>query len=398
MALYKFIAAEAGTPPREVVIEADDAAEALTRLRRKRMFPVRELGPVAADGGRMLWKRKKIDVFGFTDQLSPLLSSHIPLERALMIIAESAEGTDQREFVTSLRQGLHEGKKFSALVRGYGNVFPGYYANLIESGEESGCLPEVVSELRRFLREGRETREFIVSSSIYPAVVLAVVLLVVVLLFVVFVPMFSGIFADMGRELPGSMVFLTTLSAIFRWGLLLAPPAAVAVFWLCRQIYGAEAMRAWFGRTVLRVPFLGDLLATMEICRFVRTLSILIANHVEILRTVKIANRVIVNPRVRNDFSGLEARLKGGEKLSSGLSGSAFMPRAVVQMVRVGEESGTVGEMLREIASQMEEGVRRKIKRALSLFEPLVIISLALVVLLVVVSIFLAIMDLNAIE
>ena len=136
----------------------------------------------------------------------------------------------------------------------------------------------------------------------------------------------------------------------------------------------------------------------MEMCRFIQTLSILISNHVEIIRTVKIATRVLQNRELRGEFADLERSLKGGHKLSAGLARSRSIPRAVIQMVRVGEESGTVGEMLREIAAQLEEGVRLRIKRALSLFEPLVIIVLALVVLLVVVSIFLAIMELNSVN
>ncbi len=399
MPLYKYLAAEAGTPPREIIIEADTPAEAMTRLRRKNMFPIRELGEVSAmAGGKFQWRRKKIDVFGFTGQLAPLLSSHIPLERALMIIAESAEHADQKDFVTSLRQGLHEGKKFSQLVRSHGAIFPGYYANLIESGEESGCLPEVVVELQRFMRENRETREFIVSSSIYPAVVLGVVLLVIILLFVVFVPMFTRIFLDMGRELPPSMVFLNVLSTIFCWGIPSVILLAIGAWFGLPKIYGKERITAERDRLLLKAPFLGSLIVTMEMCRFIQTLAILIANHVEIIRTVKIATRVLLNSCIRNDFADLERHLKGGLKLSAGLARSVFVPRTVIQMVRVGEESGTVGEMLRDITGQMEEGVRRRIKRALSLFEPLVIIVLALVVLVVVVAIFLAIMDLNAIN
>ena len=99
MGLFKYLAAETGAAPREVVIEADTAAEALIRLRRRNLFPIRDLGEVSAvQPGAFQWRRKRIDVFGFTNQLAPLLTSHIPLERALMIIAESSEHPDQNHY------------------------------------------------------------------------------------------------------------------------------------------------------------------------------------------------------------------------------------------------------------------------------------------------------------
>ena len=129
MALYKFIAAAPGEKPREILIEADSSKESLDKLRRRGLVPVQSFGEVSEKrGGGFSLRRRKIDVFDFTRQLSPLLNAYIPLERALSIIAEGAAEEDQKEFVTSMRQGLHEGKKFSELVRSHGSLFPSYYA------------------------------------------------------------------------------------------------------------------------------------------------------------------------------------------------------------------------------------------------------------------------------
>ena len=210
MALYKYIATHPGKSPEEIVIEADNEKESLAKLRRRGMIPVRFLGIDDANS-KSLWRGKKPDVFEFTRQLTPLLTANIQLEQALGIISEGSTEAMQKDFVNSLRQGLHEGKKFSEMVRSYGLLFPDYYANLIESGEETGCLPEVTSELYKFMQESRELKNFIVSSSIYPIVIFAVVLVVSVVLFTVFVPHFSKIFADMGRELPNSMRILNSI-------------------------------------------------------------------------------------------------------------------------------------------------------------------------------------------
>ena len=217
MSRYKYIAAAPGTPPEEVDIEADSPAEAAAKLRSRRLTPVRFCGESDEEAGQLRWlPRRRVDSYEFTSQLAPLLSANIPLERALAIIAESTRDEEQKRLANTLRQGLHEGKKFSELIRSYGSVFPGFYANLIETGEETGCLPEVVEQLQSFMAESRELREFIVSSSIYPAAVLAITLLVTILMFTVFVPRFAQIFTDMGREQPGSMVFLMTVSTVMR--------------------------------------------------------------------------------------------------------------------------------------------------------------------------------------
>ena len=207
MGLYKYLASSGRDKPTEVLIEADNQNEALSKLRSRRLIPVQYLGEASMNAGGKLkvFGKGGIDTFAFTRQLSPLLSSYIPLERALAIIAEGSEDPRQKSFVNNMRQGLHEGKKFSELIRSQGSLFPDYYANLIESGEESGCLPEVLVQLYKFMGETRDLKGFIISNSIYPSVILGIVLIVVILLFTIFVPKFANIFADMGRETPPSL-------------------------------------------------------------------------------------------------------------------------------------------------------------------------------------------------
>lgn len=399
MALYKYLAAAKGEQPHDMLIEAENEKEALSKLRSRHVMPVRFYGEVSVGGGgRLMFRRSRIDTYDFTRQLAPLLDSFIPLEKALGIIAESAVEPEQRDFVNSLRQGLHEGKKFSELVRSHGSLFPGYYANLIESGEETGCLPEVVGQLYKFMGESKELKDFIISSSIYPLAILSITLVVTVLLFTVFVPRFAKIFQDMGREMPPSMNFLLGVSAFASWAWWLIPCAAVGIWTGLKRFFGAEAFHYNYSKFLLSLPLFGRIIVDLEMCKYIRTLSILIANHVEIIRTVKISGRIIHNPVIAKAFADIVRKLKGGAKLSAALAGNRFVPSGMVPMLRVGEESGTVGEMLSRIATHLESDTRLKIKRLLSLFEPAVIVFLALVVLVVVVSIFVAMMEINSIS
>jgi len=400
MGLYKYLASSGRDKPTEVLIEADNQNEALSKLRSRRLVPIQFLGEASMSGGGKLklFGNSGIDTFAFTRQLSPLLSSYIPLERALAIIAEGASDPRQKAFVNSLRQGLHEGKKFSELIRSQGSLFPDYYANLIESGEESGCLPEVLIQLYKFMDESRDLKGFIISNSIYPVVILCVVLIVVVLMFTVFVPKFAHIFADMGRETPPSLNRLLALSAFAKYAWWVTPLVIVGGCLAYIQIFGKQQFIYVTSKMKLKIPLIGRILSDLEMCRYIRTLSIMAANHVEIIRTVKIAGRIIHNPVVAEPFKPIADKLKSGQKLSATLQGNPFVPRETVPMLRVGEESGNVSDMLVRIADNLETDTRAKIKRLLSLFEPAVILLLAGVVLVVVVSIFQAMMDLNSVD
>lgn len=398
MPQYRYIAVPAaGGAREEVTIEADSIQEAAGKLRGRGMLPLGYLGEVGAESGRK-WFKAQADGYEFTSQLAPLLAANIPLERALAIIVESSGDKKLRDLATNLRQGLHEGKKFSDLIRSCGNVFPPFYANLIETGEETGCLPEVAEELRRFMSESRELKDFIVSSSIYPCVVLGVTVIVVILLFTVFVPRFAGIFADMGRSQPPSMMFLQTASTVMLHACWAVPLVLFAAWTFLRLKYGLDQIRLWRSQLATKIPIFGQIIIELEMGRFIRTLAILVSNHVEIIRTVRIAVKVINNQVIRGSFGRLEGRLRGGEKLSAALADNPYLPAGLASRIRVGEETGAVGPMLERSAGHMEEGTRRKIKRLLSMFEPLVIVFLAVVVLVVVVSIFMAIMEINSIE
>ena len=396
MGLYKYIAAFPNEGTREILIEADTPRDAADKLRSRGAIPVRFCGEDSAEGGSR--RSRHADTYEFTRQLAPLLDSAIPLERALAIIAEGAVDPEQKNFVNSMRQGLHEGKKFSELVRSHGRAFPPYYANLIESGEETGCLPIVVNELQKFMAESKELKDFIISSSIYPVVILSVTLIVTVLLFTVFVPRFTKIFLDMGRELTGAMSFLVTASNFLAWAWWLVPLICIAAYFGLRELIGKEQLKYKLSALLISLPLAGRIAVDLEMCKYIRTMAILISNHVEIIKTVRICNKIIVNPVISEKFTDIDRKLKGGDKLSAALRENPYLPASLVPMLRVGEESGTIGEMLEKISGNLENDTRTKIKRLLNLFEPAVIIFLAVIVLIVVVSIFTAMMEINSIS
>ena len=399
MGMYKYKVSDKTGKVFDTSIEGDNPQDALKRLRGRGLIPLESYGEGGAAGGRgkifNLFSKKTFNVYEFTDRLVPLLRAHIQIERALNIMAEGTEDKFQKEIITSLRRGLHEGKKLSELIRSKPEYFPTIYANLTEAGEESGALIDVMIELKKFLDYKRETKEFIVTSSIHPCVIVFVTFIVIILLFAVFVPKFTKIFIDMGKPLPLPTQIMAWIGDIVTglwwvWVILIAGIAFAVV-----KIRGNEKGREWWDKKFLKLPLLGSIASTMEVGQFIKTLSVLIKNNVHLITSVSIASRVLVNRDISKSLTNINAELKGGKKLSKALSKSEYVPKIILQMLEIGEESGSVGEMLGQVNEQLEKEMKLKVKRLLSLFEPAVILFLAVVVLTVVISIFLAIMEMN---
>lgn len=395
---YKAVSSEGRTT--EVFIEADTREESLNKLRVKGFTPIKllsadESSESAAVGA--FWKKKDLDPCEFTNRIVPLLKAHIPLERSLAIIAEGTEDPKAKNVVNDLRRGLHEGKKFSALIRAKPGIFPQMYSNMVEAGEETGSLSQVMQELQRFLNSSKELKEYLITSSIYPSFVLAVTGTVVILLFTVFLPRFAKIFADTGKTLPlptQIMLFISQTFIYFWWLWLLL---IGAFFYLVYSIKRGGKAKEWWDRVQLKIPVLGGLFHMIEITRFIRTLAVLIQHHVHLLDTIRISEKVLNNTYIAKSLASVSAELRGGAKLSAALAKSPFFPKTAVRMLSIGEETGNMGEMLDQVAQNFEEDIKSKIKRLLALFEPAVILFLAIVVLSVVLSIFLALMKMNQI-
>jgi type II secretory pathway component PulF len=399
MALYKFKIADAGGKVCETVIEGEHRDDAVSRLRNRGMKPLKFLGEANENGlagtGLPFFGLSRFNVYDFTDRLEPLLQSHIQLERALQIIGTGMTEKQGKSVVISLRRGLHEGRRFSELIREQGTRFPDIYANLVETGEETGCLPEVVSELQRFMTDSKELREFIITSSIYPVIILSITLLVSGLVFTFLIPRFAKIFIDMGKELPllTRIMMGTSDFVIMLWPFWVF--LVVAGIWLIMQVRKGTPVKDKWDRFVLKLPLLGSITSAINLSRFIRTLAIMLQNHVHLLKTVQVSIKVIDNRTIKKTFADVERELRGGAKLSAALSKSPHIPVNAVQMLQVGEESGRVGDMLNNVAGEMEKRLKIKIKRLLALFEPAVIIVLALVVFLMVLAVFLTVVEMN---
>lgn len=397
MALYKFKISDASGKVSEVLVEGDSQTDANRRLQRRGAIPLEFLGEgsMSESAKSAFGFRRRFDLIEFTDRLVPLIAAEIPLERALGIVGEGIEDRFTASVVSDLRRGLHEGRKFSDLIRDRGQLFPRLFASVVEAGEEAGALATVMGELLRFLNESREFRAFIISAAIYPLFILAASSVMLGILLGVIVPRFAAVLLSTGQELPLSTKLLVQCSELGRGYWWTLPILAAGAAFLLMQLRSDGKIRRAYDDVILSVPVFGRMVLLSNLSRMSRTMAILMRSGVHLLDTVAIANRVVENATLSQSISGLAGELRQGRRLSHALGNSRFIPPFMLRMLAVGEETGAVETMLERVADRYETDLRRMIKRTLSLFEPAVIICLGGFVGMVVLAMFFAIMDMQ---
>lgn len=397
MPLFKYKVADAAGRVQQTLVEGDSEAEATRQVRARGLVPLQFLG--TAEGSAPapgLARGGGVDVVDFTDRLAPLLEAQIPLERALAILEETSGNPAEQQLLMDFRRGLHEGRKFSQLVRDRGKLFPRMYAGIVEAGEESGALAGVLTQLREYLIMTRELRQYVISSSIYPVILLVFCLLVNGLLLGVVVPRFARVLLGMGRtpRLP-TQILLVIADFVhnYWWALLAALAAAIAaLLFLLRQ----PRTRDWLDEWLLRLPVLRRLVLLSELARLTRTMSILMRSGVPLLNTVSLSAQVLQNGVLRRSLANLGNELRKGERLSAALHRVPYMPPLVIRMLAVGEETGEAETMLGRLADRYDSELRHLIKRCLAWFEPLVILLLGGMVGSIVYVLFMAVLDVQA--
>ncbi len=399
MPLFKFEVADSTGRKQETLIEGDNENDAKRRVSVRGFTVIGYKGQAdssAGDSPVSFGFRRRFDVADFTDRLVPLLQADIPLEKSLAIVEDTGENQEEKELISNLRRGLHEGRKFSQLIRDRSRHFPKMYSSIVEAGEEAGALPQVLGQLRDFLNMTREMKSFLISASIYPIFVMIVCIGVVALLLGIVVPRFSRVILSTGRDPAFSTQLLLDASAFIRGYWWLGGILVVAVLILIHQIGQEGKVREVWDNLVLKLPLLGRIVILANIGRQVRTMSILMRSGVHLLDTVAISAKVLQNTTLKQSISGLAAELRRGERLSYALSRSPYIPPLVIRMLAVGEETGATDEMLSRVADRYDNDLKQIIKRALAWFEPLVIIFLGGVVGTIVLLLFLAVLDMQS--
>lgn len=335
------------------------------------------------------------DALGLTSELAVLLRAGLPIDRALKVQIDMCRKPALEALLTHLLDTVKGGKPLSHGLEGYPELFGGFYVNMVRSGEASGRLGDVLERLAEYLERSREVRSTVVSALIYPAILAVVAVLSVAVMLGFVVPQFEALFADMGDALPGMTRAVIALGeAVKSWGWLMLIVAAAAGYAL-RSWLQTPPGRAWGDRTLLGLPVLGEVLFKYQLARFARTMGTLLGNGVSVLQAIRIALSTVDNTLVRQALEVLPPAVKGGKRMSDTLAESETFSPIVVQMVRVGEESGRLDEMMLELARIYDRDVEAGVKRSLTLLEPVLILVMGGMIALIIISILMGILSVN---
>lgn len=314
------------------------------------------------------------DVAVFSRQFATMINSGLSLLRALYILAEQTENKALAEVVNQVRIDVEKGSSLSAALSKHPKAFNRLYVSMVKAGEVGGALDSVLVRLADTIEKQVELRRKVKSAMTYPAVVAVLVLLIVSAMLLFIIPMFKGLYTELGGELPLPTKILIDISSVFRkfWYLVFVFEVGAVVGF--RKWIASEDGRKRWDAIKLRVPVFGQLVRKTALARFSRTLSALVRSGVPILESLDIVADTAGNHVVATAVRDAQSAVKQGEGLASRLEHHPVFPPMVVQMMAVGEETGAVDEMLDKIADFYDQEVEATVNALTSLIEPLLIV------------------------
>jgi type II secretion system protein F len=390
-------------------MEASDQASVIAQIRKMGYIPIRIDAPGDKRRASSSWLNMNLDLkitnpFGgvsgkvllsFTQELSTLIKAGMPLDRSLSIIAEVTDHDLLKKVAEEVLKDVRGGKSLSDAFAKHPNVFNKLYISMVKAGEAGGVLDVVFERLTDFLERSQNLKSTVTNAIIYPVLLIIVMGLVVAGLIIFIIPRFVDIFDTLGQDLPASTSLLLYVSNVLTgyWWLVLLTGGGV-YYWF-KKYSASDAGRRRIDRAVLRIVIVKDLILKVEVARFARTLGTLINSGVPILQALAIVKDVVGNVVVEDSIVRIHKEVKEGKGVSAPMRADGVFPPLAVHMLRVGEETGRMEEMLMKVADTYDGEVQNAVKRFISVLEPALIVTMAVIVVAVIVPIILAIVSIN---
>ena len=335
------------------------------------------------------------DVLLFTQELSTLLNSSVPVDRALSITSELTERPQFRSVLQDVIRVLKGGKSLADSLATKPNYFSELYINMVRAGEASGSLAAVFERLAEFERTRDDLRNYVISSMVYPALLAVVGTISVVFLLTFVVPRFAQVFQDSHLKIPlPTKIMLESSKIVKAYGWYAIAVLAGAFIFMNAYIRTTGGRLRWDGFK-LKIPVLGTALRKSEVARFARAMGTLVQNSVPLVQSIAIAGATLHNKRISGSLHGVAQGVKRGEGLAGPLRRAQEFPPLAAHLLAVGEETGRLDQMFARMAEIYEAETRSAIRRFTALFEPLIILVMGIVVGALILSMLLAITSMN---
>lgn len=336
------------------------------------------------------------NILNFTNQLAVMIRAGISLQDSLEAIAEQNENRKFKAIILDLKNQIEAGQSFSQALAEHQQVFSNLYINMVAAAEVSGSMSSMLQKLAEYLDREAETRSQIKGAMVYPIIIAVMAVVVTVFLLCFVLPRFISIFAGKEHLLPAPTRALMASSAFVRnyWFVIL--PVIGASIWGFFYFIGTSVGRLWWDKTKLLLPLIKTLCRNLYITRSLHTMGVLVHAGVPILNTISITAQISGNTLYRNMWLGVYEEVRQGKKIASSLNRYNLMPPNVVQMIRSGEDSGSMGDVLRDVSEYYARELKTIIKTVTSMIEPIMIVVMGVLVGFIAMSIILPIFKMSS--
>jgi general secretion pathway protein F len=368
-------------------VEAAGRNDAVAAIKDKQIFPTYVMEVVKKPGRRLFRTKDETFLPDMTRHLAMLLSSGIQLREALHFLSAEYPGF-YGNLLTDIKERISGGASLHRALEDYGHIFPEYYINMVQAGETSGSLSIVLIKIADFLEKQASIKAKMRSAMVYPVLMVGVSVLVLFFLFSFVMPKIVRIFSETRGSLPFITILLIAVTDIISkyWWAMLA--ACLIGIGLLRRLFGKSRSQA--DRYILKLP--GGIIQSLYYARFARTMGVLLDGGIPVLKALKLSAKSIGNRELESSVLNTVEKVAAGQPISSSLAG---FPPLLLRIISTGEKSGNLAETLHKAASSYEEQFGRKVERAMSLFEPAMILLMGFVVCIIVLAVLLPIFQLN---
>ncbi|RPJ36244.1 MAG: type II secretion system F family protein [Planctomycetaceae bacterium] len=346
-------------------------------------------------GFRVEFGPSRKDILHFTTQLAVMVRAGISLQDALEGIAEQCDNRKFQAVLRDLKIRIEEGNSFSQALAEHPGIFTNLYINMVAAAEASGSLSDMLQKLAEYLDQEAETRSQIKGAMVYPAIIAVMAVSVTVFLLCFVLPRFTALFRGKEHLLPTPTIILMATSAFMRHWWYAIIPAVGAAFWAFWYFINTPVGRLWWDKAKLILPLISTLCRCLYITRSLHTMGVLTRAGVPILNTISITAHISGNALFKDMWLGVYEEVRQGKKIAASLSRYTLMPSSVVQMIRSGEESGNMAEVLREVSTFYGRELKTVIKAVTSMIEPIMIVLMGCLVGFIAMSIILPIFKMS---
>lgn len=336
------------------------------------------------------------DLTIFCKQFASILKAGVPLIQALQMLGEQTENPVLRNIIIKVSSDIQKGSSLSTAMGAHSKHFPPILIHMVHAGEVSGTLEKSLEVMTVHFEKAYKLKQKVKSAMTYPIVVLVVAVVVVIFLMIFVVPTFTSMFESSGAELPGLTKALVAISGFMKNNFIVIILFFVIIFGIFKIYLSSESGRLSFDKFKLRMPLIGFIQTTSIAATFARTMSTLMGSGVGITEAIRITGKILNNTYAIEKMEIIERQVREGKGLYTPVKDTAIFPTMLVNMIMLGEESGTLEDMLAKTALFYEDEVDEATQRLTTMLEPMIIIVLAAVVAFIVISIALPMFDMSS--